>query len=271
MVVLRQGSHGSPVKYLQIRLNARLYPSPKLNIDGHFGPKTRAAVERFQTANHVDVDGVVGPTSWTALAVLSRGTPIPPLVRKFAEELGTVDDFVNYLKTVEKGKSSVAEVMKSLWGFFDTPGRRRYVIVRRGGPGVIDFRHFFTAASESYVASGKAPIGGTRGDTVVLGLLNELGQCVDELSKRQINSCFAREDLGSNRLGADFGRFVKARVAENSRKPVSEMFRDYLAQFGPETASSVSRVKMPGGGAVSLEALAAILLGVYDAMIPDAY
>jgi peptidoglycan hydrolase-like protein with peptidoglycan-binding domain len=72
MVILRQGSQGNPVKYLQVRLNARLYPNPKLLIDGRFGLKTRDAVERFQSANRLAVDGVVGPTTWAALAALSR-------------------------------------------------------------------------------------------------------------------------------------------------------------------------------------------------------
>jgi peptidoglycan hydrolase-like protein with peptidoglycan-binding domain len=36
-------------------------------IDGKFGPKTKKAVEDFQTANNLKVDGVAGPVTWNIL------------------------------------------------------------------------------------------------------------------------------------------------------------------------------------------------------------
>ena len=54
--LLKKGSKGESVKWLQWELDSKGYP---LNVDGIFGPKTEAAVRQFQT--DVFVDGVVGP------------------------------------------------------------------------------------------------------------------------------------------------------------------------------------------------------------------
>lgn len=44
--------------------NAGLYEG---NIDGKIGPKTKKAIEQFQTNNGLKVDGKVGPMTWAAL------------------------------------------------------------------------------------------------------------------------------------------------------------------------------------------------------------
>jgi peptidoglycan hydrolase-like protein with peptidoglycan-binding domain len=38
-----------------------------LTLDGDFGAQTEQAVKNFQTVMHLDVDGIVGPQTWTAL------------------------------------------------------------------------------------------------------------------------------------------------------------------------------------------------------------
>lgn len=71
---LRQGSRGPFVTIIQTELNriSRNYPAiPKIpNVDGIFGPKTEAAVRKFQEIFDLTVDGVVGKATWYALVRL---------------------------------------------------------------------------------------------------------------------------------------------------------------------------------------------------------
>ena len=67
---LREGSFGKLVEALQRTLNDRLDPSPQLSVDGDFGPATRAALERFQRLNTLEVNGIVGTETWNALGTL---------------------------------------------------------------------------------------------------------------------------------------------------------------------------------------------------------
>ena len=62
---LQLGSQGDDVEHLQRDLNLLKYGP--LTVDGDFGTKTQAAVERFQSNNNLVVDGIVGPQTWQVL------------------------------------------------------------------------------------------------------------------------------------------------------------------------------------------------------------
>lgn len=69
--VLEEGSTGEPVEHLQralARLGFEEASGRPLIPDGHFGRKTREAVEAFQRDRGLDVDGRVGRNTTTALA-----------------------------------------------------------------------------------------------------------------------------------------------------------------------------------------------------------
>lgn len=64
---LRKGSRGEEVKKAQQLLIDKGYDLGKYGADGAFGAATLAAVKKFQEANGLTVDGVIGPMTWEAL------------------------------------------------------------------------------------------------------------------------------------------------------------------------------------------------------------
>jgi hypothetical protein len=62
---LSPGATGSEVKNLQLSLAALGYDPG--TPDGNYGPSTQAAVEKFQAANGLATDGVVGPATLAKL------------------------------------------------------------------------------------------------------------------------------------------------------------------------------------------------------------
>ena len=63
--ILKKGSKGNSVKALQILLNGNGYSCG--SVDGEFGAKTYDAVVKFQKANKLNVDGIVGAQTWSKL------------------------------------------------------------------------------------------------------------------------------------------------------------------------------------------------------------
>ena len=60
-MILKIGSKGEDVKILQSFL--------KLKADGNFGPKTHAAVQKWQKLNGLVDDGIVGPRTWATMGL----------------------------------------------------------------------------------------------------------------------------------------------------------------------------------------------------------
>jgi peptidoglycan hydrolase-like protein with peptidoglycan-binding domain len=64
---LKKGERGLQVSMLQSILNVKTEAETDLATDGIFGPKTDEAVRSWQQARQLDVDGIVGPLTWTDL------------------------------------------------------------------------------------------------------------------------------------------------------------------------------------------------------------
>lgn len=83
---LRSGSKGDTVRWLQVALNNTI--SSDLDVDGHYGAKTKAAVQRFQSQNGLTSDGIFGPASLSKMkeVLASRsiticgGSEVPTMV-----------------------------------------------------------------------------------------------------------------------------------------------------------------------------------------------
>jgi zinc D-Ala-D-Ala carboxypeptidase len=60
---------GQDVMCLQTRLEEVTVDGEELAVDGKFGPMTDEAVRRFQSANSLTVDGVVGRQTATLLGI----------------------------------------------------------------------------------------------------------------------------------------------------------------------------------------------------------
>jgi lysozyme family protein len=78
---LTQGEHGWDVAALQFLLARHGFPSGP--VDGGLGPRSGAALQRFQTWAGLGADGVAGPATLRAL----RGPP-PRSILRFARPLG---------------------------------------------------------------------------------------------------------------------------------------------------------------------------------------
>ena len=86
--LLRIGSSGPDVVGLQAELN-RAGADPRVEADGRFGPRTRAAVLEFQRNNGLDADGVVGPLTWSVLDAAAGGGegPEQPLLKGHEQDV----------------------------------------------------------------------------------------------------------------------------------------------------------------------------------------
>ena len=92
---IRPGSRGPYVTVIQTELNriSRNYPAiPRIpEVDGIFGPRTEAAVRKFQEVFGLDVDGVVGKSTWYALVRLYTAVLSLSELRSQGQQFYSVD------------------------------------------------------------------------------------------------------------------------------------------------------------------------------------
>ena len=87
---ISEGATGPVVRWAQYKLVRRTLSDKQ--IDGIFGPVTKAAVEEFQRQSKITVDGIVGPVTW---GKLGGDGPEPPTLAE-----GSQGSVVRRLQTV---------------------------------------------------------------------------------------------------------------------------------------------------------------------------
>ncbi len=120
--VLKRGSRGPAVRLLQEAIRVRLNPSPKLAVDGVFGPETEKAVRQFQRQEGLAADGVVGTATWKALYRIS----VNDNVHTFAHTLAVLR------KILERAQLETATITSGVRSPHDQ-ARVMYYNIRRYG------------------------------------------------------------------------------------------------------------------------------------------
>ena len=111
--VLSQGAYGWDVSSLQFLL-ARAGHLRLLDLDGHFGASTRAALTRFQRSRGLAVDGLAGPATLTAFGhgrrtpVLTQATATP--VSYVVRPGDTLTEIAAKHKTTVRALASVNDI-----------------------------------------------------------------------------------------------------------------------------------------------------------------
>jgi hypothetical protein len=205
-------------------------------------------------------------------------------LREFSAKLASAEDFIAFVESQEKAHPNTRELLLAL---LETDGCivwrdsqnakhvKRYVLALDRNIGIIDMKHFFSSAAETYgnLLSKKMDSPGryldaSQGKTVFLGLLNEVSQLVFEP-----DSAFSNEDLVSNRLGARFGESLRIgdSTGPQNRKTVSELFRSSMSAYKAAAHPVLEKIRAQTGTQRALESVQAVLQYLFDASVSSAY
>ncbi len=187
-------------------------------------------------------------------------------INKFTQQLGNASDFVNHVRLLEQRGQ-----LNDLRQFPQSATAPRYLMVVKGRVPVIDFKHFFAAMIQHLNGSFAPSMPSGEGGVLLLGILNEFAQCGQELIKWEHDSCFSREDLGSNRLGVEFAEILIIKQAERSSLSVANLLSLFLARLQPIPAREVSKLKLASRGTNLIEMASQLFTAIARGIIPNAY
>lgn len=124
---LRQGMSGGDVAQLQIRIAGWAAYHDYIAVDGDFGPKTHAALRRFQAAYGLAVDGIAGPQTYNKIYALQDGD-CTPVHFSYAEMNHCNSDWSGGAVSAAKAKSNALRVMWQLEALRHQLGDRPLIV-----------------------------------------------------------------------------------------------------------------------------------------------
>ncbi|MEV0173120.1 D-Ala-D-Ala carboxypeptidase family metallohydrolase [Streptomyces sp. NPDC050803] len=108
---LSEGSSGSDVTQLQIRVAGWVTSGERLSYDGQYGARTAAAVKKFQSAYGLTADGVAGPQTFSKIYAL-QDPDCTPVHFSYAELNRCNSDWSGGAVSAATAK---ANALKSMW------------------------------------------------------------------------------------------------------------------------------------------------------------
>ncbi|MEU3661376.1 D-Ala-D-Ala carboxypeptidase family metallohydrolase [Streptomyces sp. NPDC032940] len=108
---LSQGSSGSDVTQLQIRVAGWVTSGERLSYDGQYGARTAAAVKKFQAAYGLSADGVAGPATFSKIYTL-QDADCTPVHFTYAELNKCNSDWSGGAVSAATAKSNA---LKTMW------------------------------------------------------------------------------------------------------------------------------------------------------------
>lgn len=123
---LSMGCTGEDVRKLQEDLIALGYELPRYGADGDFGRETYDAVCQFQSDNNLEVDGVVGDDTISAIELLMQGVANvgdsneEDPVRQIISDAGVDDEYRLYCALRQKGLSAKAAAVVLGHGYVES-------------------------------------------------------------------------------------------------------------------------------------------------------
>ncbi|WP_121745253.1 D-Ala-D-Ala carboxypeptidase family metallohydrolase [Streptomyces sp. E2N166] len=108
---LSQGSSGSDVTQLQIRVAGWVTSGERLSYDGRYGARTAAAVKKFQAAYGLSADGVAGPATFSKIYAL-QDADCTPVHFTYAELNKCNSDWSGGAVSAATAKSNA---LKTMW------------------------------------------------------------------------------------------------------------------------------------------------------------
>ena len=233
---LSTGSYNkNDTRYAQQLLNQYGY---KLDVDGIYGPKTQAAVRKFQKANGLAVDGILGKNTWAALAEPKASTVSnfqydPEKDTHYQALLGLARDaesqLSNPLEDYRKRLDAIAgETTPFSYDVEKDPLFRQYKdqYTHQGNLAMLDTMGQAAALTGGYGSS----YGQSLGQQSYQSYLQKLGNVMPELYSSALKRHTAQQDAIAQRYDwllaqakLDFAEY------ENQQKAVQEMY-DRAAQ-----------------------------------------